>query len=116
MPRNARSCGTQAEAHVDLLVRSFPSFSDLYGFDLDRERAEQFTEKVTGKYPTLRVGIAGTARDAVRSAPVVITVTTSSAGYVVSNPFGMSILDVGLIAAVHRQAHLLRLGQVLELR
>jgi ornithine cyclodeaminase/alanine dehydrogenase-like protein (mu-crystallin family) len=204
-------CGTQAEAHVDLLVSSFPGFRDLYVFDLDRERAEQFTEKVTGKYPVLRVGIAGTARDAVRSAPVVITVTTSSAayipaawiepgsfvahvslddlmedvfrsaealyvddvdlvrnnprrilgrllqggsaswpadeaspgacspkvpsitgtlgmvlegrcpavrpstGYVVSNPFGMSILDVGLIAAVHRQARLLRLGQVLEL-
>lgn len=38
-----------------------------------------------------------------------------STGYVVSNPFGMSILDVGLIAAVHRQGLLQRLGQVLEL-
>jgi ornithine cyclodeaminase/alanine dehydrogenase-like protein (mu-crystallin family) len=204
-------CGTQAGAHVDLLVRRFPGFSDLHVFDLDRGRAEQFMEKIAGKYPALRVRIAGSARDAVRSAPVIITVTTSSAayipaawiepgsfvahvslddlmedvfhaaealyiddvdlvrdnprrilgrllqegsvswpagdvspaasspkaatitgtlgmvlegrcptvrpttGYVVSNPFGMSILDVGLIAAVHRQARLLRLGQVLEL-
>jgi hypothetical protein len=38
-----------------------------------------------------------------------------SRGYVVSNPFGMSILDVGLVAAVHRQALLQCLGQVLEL-
>jgi ornithine cyclodeaminase len=36
-------------------------------------------------------------------------------GYVVSNPFGMSVLDVGLIAAVHQQARLLGLGQVLQL-
>lgn len=36
-------------------------------------------------------------------------------GYVVSNPFGMSILDVGLIAAVYQHARLLGLGQILEL-
>lgn len=204
-------CGTQAGAHVDLLVSRFPGFSDLHLFDLDRGRAEQFAAKITGEYPMLRVQVADSAREAVRSAPVVITVTTSSAayipaawiepgsfiahvslddlmedgfhsaeaiyvddvdlvrenprrilgrllqegsvswsssvappnasspdavaitgtlgmvlggkcpvirpstGYVVSNPFGMSILDVGLVAAVHRQARLLRLGQVLEL-
>jgi ornithine cyclodeaminase/alanine dehydrogenase-like protein (mu-crystallin family) len=204
-------CGTQAGTHVDLLVRRFPGFRDLHVFDVDRERAEQFTEEITRKYPALRARVAGSARDAVGSAPVVITVTTSSAayipaawiepgsfvahvslddlredvfhsaealyvddldlvrdnprrilgrllqegsvcwpagnespgpgspkvasitgtlgmvlegmcpavrpftGYVVSNPFGMSILDVGLIAAVHQQARLLGLGQVLEL-
>lgn len=204
-------CGTQAGAHVELLVKNFPEFTDLHVFDLDRERADRFTEKITEKYPALRVRVAGSARAAVCSAPLVITVTTSSAayipaawiepgsfvahvslddlmedvfhsaqalyvddvdlvrdnprrilgrllqegtvswqggdvsprtdsprtttitgtlgmvladrcpavrpstGYVVSNPFGMSILDVGLIAAVHRQTHLLGLGQVLEL-
>jgi len=204
-------CGTQAEVHLDMLVRRFPGFRDLYVFDLDLGRAEQFMEKITGKYPELRGRVTGTARDAVRSGRVVITVTTSSSayipaawiepgsfvahvslddlmedvfrstealyvddvdlakgnprrilghllqeghvswpaddastgadsatvaaitgtlgmvlegmcpivrpstGYVVSNPFGMSILDVGVIAAVHRQDLLQRLGQVLEL-
>ncbi len=204
-------CGTLAGAHVDLLVKRFPEFKDLHVFDLDRGRAEEFAKTITKKYPALQVDIAGTAREAVRSAPVVITVTTSSAayipaawiepgsfvahvslddlkedvfclaqalyvddvdlvrdnprrilgrllqeesvswpggpaspkadssdalavtgtlgmvlegecpavrpstGYVVSNPFGMSILDVGLIAAVDRQARLLGVGQVLEL-
>lgn len=204
-------CGTQARVHVDLLVRHFPGFRYLHAFDLDRGRAEEFAETVTAKHPKLRVAVVGTAREALRSAPVVITVTTSSAayipaewiepgsfvahvslddleedafraaealyvddvdlvrdnprrilgrllregsvawpagdmsagavspgataitgtlgmvlegmcpavrpstGHVVSNPFGMSILDVGLIAAVHRQARLLRLGQELEL-
>ncbi|MBV8542017.1 MAG: ornithine cyclodeaminase [Pseudonocardiales bacterium] len=204
-------CGTQAGAHVDLLVRHFPGFRALHVFDLDRGRAEQFTEKITEKYPALRVRATGSARAAVHAASLVITVTTSSAayipaawiepgsfvahvslddlmadvfqsaqalyvddvdlvrdnprrilgqllqegtvswpagdaspgagsskaatitgtlgmvlegrcpavrpstGYVVSNPFGMSILDVGLIAAVHRQTRLLGLGQVLEL-
>jgi ornithine cyclodeaminase len=204
-------CGTQAGAHVDLLVRGFPGFKNLHVFDLDQSRAEKFAATIVGRYSTLRVRVAGTALDAIRSAPVVITVTTSSAayipaawiepgsfiahvslddlmadvfssaqalyvddvglvrdnprrilgrllqersvswlgseapiggrwptapsitgtlgmvlerrcpavrpstGYVVSNPFGMSILDVGLIAAVHRQACLLGLGQVLEL-
>ena len=203
-------CGTQAEVHVDMLVERFPGFRYLSVFDLDRARAEQFMEKVTEKYLGLRVRVTGTARDAIRSGQVVITVTTSSSayipatwiepgsfiahvslddlmedalrsvealyvddvdlvrnnprrilgrllqagsvfwpaddtsrvgsatvtaitgtlgmvlgemcpivrpstGYVVSNPFGMSILDVGLIAAVHRQALLQCLGQVLEL-
>ncbi|MBF8171999.1 ornithine cyclodeaminase [Streptomyces olivaceus] len=36
-------------------------------------------------------------------------------GYVLSNPFGMSILDVGLIDAVHRRAEQLGLGQRLTL-
>ncbi|OON81008.1 hypothetical protein [Streptomyces tsukubensis] len=38
-----------------------------------------------------------------------------SDGYVVSNPFGMSILDVGLIDAVHRTAIQLGVGQRLDL-
>ncbi|MEV0911051.1 hypothetical protein [Streptomyces hokutonensis] len=38
-----------------------------------------------------------------------------STGYVVSNPFGMSILDVGLIDAVHRTATDLGVGRRLEL-
>jgi N-[(2S)-2-amino-2-carboxyethyl]-L-glutamate dehydrogenase len=204
-------CGTQAGAHVDLLVKRFPEFTGLHVFDLDQGRAEEFANSITKKYPALHIGVAGTAQEAVRSAPVVITVTTSNAGYipaawiepgsfvahvslddlkenvfrsaqalyvddvdlvrdnprrilgrllqeesmswpggaaapeagsshplsitgtlgmvlagecptvrpstgyVVSNPFGMSILDVGLIAAVDRQARLLGLGQVLEL-
>jgi N-[(2S)-2-amino-2-carboxyethyl]-L-glutamate dehydrogenase len=204
-------CGTLAGAHVDLLTRYFPDFTALHVFDLDRARAEEFAKRITEKYPALKVRVAGTTQDAVRSAPVIITVTTSNSAYipavwiepgsfvahvslddlmedvfrsaealyvddvdlvrdnprrilgrlmqevvvswpaadpcpgtglseavaitgtlgmvlegrcpvvrpstrfVVSNPFGMSILDVGLIAAVHRQAELQRLGQVLEL-
>lgn len=42
-------------------------------------------------------------------------VVRPTTGFVVSNPFGMSILDVGLIAAVYQQAHRQRLGQALEL-
>ncbi len=211
-------CGTQARVHVDLLVRGFPGFQELHVFDLDRRRAAEFARTVTAEHPGLHVAVAGTARDAVCSAPVIITVTTSSvpyipagwiepgsfvahvslddlqpdvfasaealyvddvdlvrdnprrilgrllhegsvsgptadvptgssepspgagapdttmitgtlgmvvtgacpavrpsAGHVVSNPFGMSILDVGLIAAVQQQARILGLGQILEL-
>ncbi|MFZ2119136.1 MAG: ornithine cyclodeaminase [Pseudonocardiaceae bacterium] len=75
-------CGTQAEVHVEMLIKYFPGFRYLSVFDLDRARAEQFKEKVAEKYLGLRVGVTGTARDAVRSGQVVITVTTSSSAYI----------------------------------
>lgn len=189
-------CGTQAATHVELLVASFPGLRQLHVFDLDPARAQQFAAEVNAQYPALRVNVADNARNAVRSAPVIITVTTSavpyipaawiepgsfvahvslddlmadvfcgaqalyvddvdlvrdnprrilgrllhdgsvtsitgtlgmvlaghcpavrpSTGFVVSNPFGMSILDVGLIAAVYRQAGARQLGQVLKLQ
>lgn len=189
-------CGTQAAMHVELMVGRFPDFVEVCAFDLDRTRAEAFTAATAKKHPQLQVVVAPTVEDAVRAAPVVVTVTTStvpyipaswfaagsfvahvslddltedalrsaqalyvddvdlvvnnprrvlgrmlqqegsgavtgtlsaalhgtcpvvrpSSGYVVSNPFGMSILDVGLAAAVERRARQLGLGQVLELR
>ena len=43
-------CGTQAEVHVEMLIKYFPGFRYLSVFDLDRARAEQFKEKVAEKY------------------------------------------------------------------
>ncbi|GAA5071766.1 hypothetical protein [Nocardia iowensis] len=190
-------CGTQAAMHIELMVGRFPTFGAVHLYDVDRSRAAAFAAATAQKFPQLRIIVAPTVEQAVRSAPVIITVTTSTtpyipggwiadgsfvahvslddltedalvgaralyvddidlvrdnprrilgrmlsqeptigvtgtlgevlagscpvvrpstSGYVVSNPFGMSILDVGLIAAVECRARQLGLGQLLELR
>lgn len=103
-------------AHVsldDLTPGALLGAQALYVDDVDliRENPQRILGHLLNKEPATYVtGTLGAVLNG--TCPVV----RPSGGYVVSNPFGMSILDVGLVAAVERRARELGLGHVLELR
>lgn len=103
-------------AHVslaDLTPGALLGAQGLYIDDVDliRENPQRILGHLLNEEPAMYVtDTLGTVLNG--TCPVV----RPSGGYVVSNPFGMSILDVGLVAAVERRARELGLGHVLELR
>lgn len=70
-------CGALAEAHLRLLAAELPAASYLL-HDLDPGRAQALAG---GWADRLAVSVAGTAREAVAGAGLVVTVTTSTNGY-----------------------------------
>jgi ornithine cyclodeaminase/alanine dehydrogenase-like protein (mu-crystallin family) len=103
-------------AHVsldDLTPGALLGAQALYVDDVEliRENPQRILGHLLNEEPATHVtGTLGAVLDGTCS------VVRPCAGYVVSNPFGMSILDVGLAAAVERRARELGLGHVLELR
>jgi ornithine cyclodeaminase/alanine dehydrogenase-like protein (mu-crystallin family) len=103
-------------AHVsldDLTPGALLGAQALYVDDVDliRENPQRLLGHLLNEEPAMYVtGTLGAVLNG--TCPVV----RPSGGYMVSNPFGMSILDGGLVAAVERRARELGLGHVLELR
>ncbi|MGW6573435.1 hypothetical protein ACWGAN_14835 [Streptomyces sp. NPDC054945] len=116
-------------AHVslgDLTEEVFLGAQAVYGDDLDliEENPRRILGSLLQEGKVTRPGTAGAPeRGAGRSVEGTlgqvllgqIPAIRPTEGYVVSNPFGMSILDVGLIDAVHRTALELGVGQRLDL-
>jgi ornithine cyclodeaminase len=103
-------------AHVsldDLTPGALLGAQALYVDDLDliRDNPQRILGHLLNEEPATHItGTLGAVLEG--TCPVVRPL----GGYVVSNPFGMSILDVGLTAAVERRARELGLGHVLKLR
>lgn len=76
--------GVLAQAHIDLLVRRLPELRLIHIFDLDKERIEALQAELT---PTLQahhvaMQASSTAEEAIRSAQLIIPVTTTTVGYI----------------------------------
>ncbi|QES57088.1 ornithine cyclodeaminase [Streptomyces venezuelae] len=116
-------------AHVslgDLTEEVFLGAQAVYGDDLDliEENPRRILGSLLQEGKVTRPGTEGApGRGAGRSVEGTlgqvllgqVPAIRPTDGYVVSNPFGMSILDVGLIDAVHRTALELGVGQRLDL-
>jgi ornithine cyclodeaminase/alanine dehydrogenase-like protein (mu-crystallin family) len=72
--------GTLARAHLALFAKQLPSLEDVRLFDLEPARADTLA---AGATPLLdgRLRSVGSAREAVETADLVVTVTTTTAGY-----------------------------------
>ena len=72
--------GTLARAHLALFAKQLPSLEDVRLFDLEPARADTLA---AGATPLLdgRLRSVGSAREAVEAADLVVTVTTTTAGY-----------------------------------
>lgn len=76
--------GVLAQAHADLLVRRFPQLRQLQIFDVDKRRATAFHNNLAPVLEAHHVALkeAATAEEAIRSAQLVIPVTTTTVGYI----------------------------------
>jgi ornithine cyclodeaminase len=72
--------GTLARAHLTLFAKQLPSLEDVRLFDVEPARADALA---AGATPLLdgRIRSAGSAREAVEAADLVVTVTTATTGY-----------------------------------
>lgn len=75
-------CGTLARAHLDLLVREFPSAGEVHVHDRDPARAHALAQWAARRRDGPRVHVHEDTEKAVRAAPVVITTTTSESPYI----------------------------------
>ena len=75
-------CGTLARAHLDLLVRAFPSVGEIHAYDRDVARAHALAQWAAQHCGGMRVYVHEDAEKAVRAAPVVVTTTTSDDPYI----------------------------------
>ena len=74
--------GMLARVHVDLIARYFPEVQDVFSYDLSDDASSAFAAWIGQNHPALRLHRTRSAREAVSSAPVVVTVTTLSDGYI----------------------------------
>jgi N-[(2S)-2-amino-2-carboxyethyl]-L-glutamate dehydrogenase len=74
--------GTLARVHLDLIARHFPEVRQVFSYDSSDDASDAFAAWTRQNHPALRLHRAESAREAVSSAPVVITVTTASDGYI----------------------------------
>jgi len=76
--------GVLARAHVDLLVRRLPQLHQIQIFDVDKERITALQNELA---PVLQahdvaLQVSSTAEGAIRSAQLVVPVTTTAASYI----------------------------------
>ncbi|MFG3252415.1 ornithine cyclodeaminase family protein [Streptomyces sp. NPDC048172] len=73
-------CGALAQAHVRLLLETVPTLRHVVLYDVEAGRAKELAASV----PTASVtaSVAGSAREAVRDAELVVPVTTVTEGYI----------------------------------
>ncbi|MEU1074585.1 MULTISPECIES: ornithine cyclodeaminase [unclassified Streptomyces] len=74
-------CGTLARMHLELLGTAFPRVRTVHLYDMDPRRAGGLAHWNAQQRPELRTLVHATAREAVRASPVVVTATTTGAGY-----------------------------------
>jgi N-[(2S)-2-amino-2-carboxyethyl]-L-glutamate dehydrogenase len=74
--------GTLARVHIDLVARYFPEVWNVVAYDTSDDASDAFAAWISQNHPALRLHRAESAREAVSSAPVVVTVTTASDGYI----------------------------------
>jgi N-[(2S)-2-amino-2-carboxyethyl]-L-glutamate dehydrogenase len=72
--------GAQARAHLKLLAERLPSLEEARLFDVEPERAAALAARARELLGE-RVGVAGSAREAIEAADLVVTVTTTTGGY-----------------------------------
>jgi N-[(2S)-2-amino-2-carboxyethyl]-L-glutamate dehydrogenase len=76
-------CGTLARAHLELLLRVLPQLEQISVYDISPQRREQLAGEVRSRHPSGHPAItqAGTPRDCVRGADLIVTTTTTTTGY-----------------------------------
>lgn len=74
-------CGALAAAHVNMIEEYFPAVQHLQLFDKDGDRARELAHRWTIGNDR-RAVVAATAAEAIRGAPVVVTLTTSDIPYI----------------------------------
>ena len=75
-------CGLQARVHHELLASLFPGVAEVFAYDHERIRAEEFADAVRAQGPQADVTVVERARDAVERARLTIAVTTTTKPYV----------------------------------
>jgi N-[(2S)-2-amino-2-carboxyethyl]-L-glutamate dehydrogenase len=75
-------CGKQGRTHLELLTVACPGLSRLLVFDQDERFMQEFVAHCASQYPSLDVHAMPDAERAVRSADVIIAVTTTTTPYV----------------------------------
>jgi N-[(2S)-2-amino-2-carboxyethyl]-L-glutamate dehydrogenase len=92
--------GVLAAAHVELLATRLPGLRRVLLFDLETARSAALRDRFAPAMAEhdIRVVVAADARHAVRSAQVVVTVTTTSTGYITCDWLrpGALVLNVSL--------------------
>jgi len=76
--------GVLARAHIDLLVRRLPHLREIQVFDVEKERIAMLQRDVASELEASGVpmSVASTAEEAIRSAQLIVPVTTTSVGYI----------------------------------
>jgi len=76
--------GVLARAHIDLLVRRLPHLREIQVFDVEKERIAMLQRDVASELEASGVAmrVASTAEEAIRSAQLIVPVTTTSVGYI----------------------------------
>ncbi|WP_427924030.1 ornithine cyclodeaminase family protein [Streptomyces sp. cg40] len=77
-------CGTLAQAHAALLLRSLPTVNEVVAYDITPGRAKTFLDFVTGlpDGEGVKVKAVDGARECVADADLVVPVTTVTEGYI----------------------------------
>ncbi len=76
--------GVQAQTHIELLVKQLPRLRTIQIFDINRERTVMLKTKVEGVLQEYGVTLQETssAEEAIKSAQLIIPVTTTTNGYI----------------------------------
>lgn len=72
--------GVQSYMHIKLLTKYFKNIRKVYLFDIDQGRSEKLKEKLSDY--SFQVEIMNSAKEAIKSSRVVITLTTVTEGYI----------------------------------